>query len=60
MAEFLRIKRRGERCPETATVTGAPEDSALVCDLNPDHPGPLHYDDTDQVWWAADRAVSRG
>jgi hypothetical protein len=26
----------------------------LRCDLAPDHPGPLHYDESDEIWWFSD------
>ena len=34
-------------------VSGQP-DAELRCDLPPKHPGPLHYDDYDQIWWSSD------
>ncbi len=53
MAELLRIVERGERCAETARVTAADDDGLLICDFKPDHPGPLHYDKVDKIWWSA-------
>lgn len=54
MADLLKIVRRGETCPAGVTVTGE-ADASLICDLEPDHPGPLHYDATDAIWWSTDR-----
>jgi hypothetical protein len=54
LAELLRIVERGERCAETARVTAADDDGLLICDLKPGHLGPLHYDNTDKIWWSAD------
>jgi hypothetical protein len=52
MAELLKLALRGEVCPAEAQV-GA-DSVGLVCDLNPGHPGPLHYDRIDRIWWFAD------
>jgi hypothetical protein len=58
---LLAIVRRGLRCQEWAQVgntVGNTDDSpttgTLVCNLKPGHPGPLHYDATDRIWWRAD------
>ena len=26
----------------------------LTCDLSPDHPGELHFDEVDRIWWKRD------
>lgn len=55
MAELLRIVRRGPDCGAVKPVSGPNEHGAyLRCDLGPDHPGPMHYDSADLIWWFAD------
>jgi hypothetical protein len=53
---LLGIVKRGERCAETAAVREAADADesvgVLVCSLGPNHPGPLHYDAIDGIWWA--------
>lgn len=52
MADLLKIALRGARCEKTVQVGS--DDVGLVCDLSPDHVGPLHYDSYDQIWWYTD------
>lgn len=54
MAELLGTALRGPHCSTMAAVSGSDdvEKSWLLCDLKPDHDGPLHYDATDHIWWA--------
>ena len=56
MAELLKALYRGPRCTATARV-GAVDDGdqsgTLLCNLQPEHPGPLHYDAADRIWWSA-------
>ena len=57
MAEpLLSVVRRGPRCDQWQLVTSSDgEQSAHVaCNLKPGHPGPLHYDEADGIWWAVD------
>lgn len=56
MAELLKVALRGEHCNASKVVSGSGGESAayLLCDQEPDHLGPLHYDVTDRIWWAAD------
>lgn len=53
MPELLKIVLRGLTCSTWKKVGGTGE-SWLRCDLKPDHPGPLHYDEDDRIWWFAD------
>jgi hypothetical protein len=54
MAELLRVVRRGPDCGTVKAVSGPDEHGAyLRCDLAPGHPGPLHYDSADRIWWFA-------
>jgi hypothetical protein len=57
MADFLKIVLRGENCQAMVTVGSVPPGhlGQLVCDLQPGHSGPLHYDKVDSIWWSADR-----
>lgn len=56
MAELIRLALRGEHCTEEADVTvgGGEGHAVLICDLQAQHPGPLHYDMQERVWWAKD------
>ena len=54
MPELLRTVSRGAHCIAVASVGGGEGGGYLMCSLKPDHPGPLHYDDQDQIWWFAD------
>jgi hypothetical protein len=55
MAELLKVMFRGITCDKRATVRGFGDEAGyLQCDLTPGHPGPLHYDAGDRIWWAAD------
>ena len=52
MAELLKTTNRAAgRCEAEAPISDL---ASLLCDLTRDHPGPLHYDRTDGIWWAAD------
>lgn len=42
--------RRASRCPESVDVGGG-TGAYLQCDLTEGHPGPLHYDRADGIWW---------
>jgi hypothetical protein len=53
VAELLKIVRRGPRCGVRRNVSGG-DGGYLRCDLAPDHPGPLHYDESDEIWWFSD------
>jgi hypothetical protein len=57
VAELLTLALRGERCTEEKDITvgGGNGHAILVCDLKPGHPGPLHYDHVDRVWWSVDK-----
>jgi hypothetical protein len=44
--------RRADQCLAHVPVSGE-IDAVLICDLKRDHPGPLHYDRTDEIWWAS-------
>lgn len=42
-------------CTKTTDVTieaGAQDSALLICGLEPDHDGDLHYDPVDKIWWA--------
>jgi hypothetical protein len=58
VAEFLSLVWRGENCPASAIVGSVAEPGTapgtLQCGLKPGHPGPLHYDAVDRIWWSAD------
>lgn len=58
MTELLRVVLRGESCAVTAIVGSLARPGhvggTLICDLKPGHTGPLHYDNTDKIWWSAD------
>lgn len=57
MAEpLLSVVRRGSRCPAWQPVSSPDGEQLthLACNLKPDHPGPLHFDEADGIWWAAD------
>ena len=53
---LLALGSGSNRCPADKDITGSGGDghAVLVCDLKQDHPGPLHYDRVDRVWWSAD------
>lgn len=54
MAELLKIVRRhANRCGASRAVGGG-DGAYLQCDLSDGHPGPLHYDDADEIWWYSD------
>ncbi len=53
MAELLRTMARGPVCTAWHPMNGD-QTVFLRCDLRENHPGPLHYDAADQIWWHAD------
>jgi len=54
VAELLKIVRRhAGRCGASRAVGGG-DGAYLQCDLADGHPGPLHYDDSDEIWWFSD------
>ena len=54
MAEILKIVRRGPRCTTWRNISGGEGGGYLQCDLTDGHPGPLHYDESDEIWWFSD------
>jgi hypothetical protein len=51
---LLSVVRRGAHCAAEQEVSGGDDRAYLLCDLKPDHDGPLHFDVTDRIWWSAD------
>jgi hypothetical protein len=51
---LLSVVRRGLHCAAEHEVSGGDERAYLRCDLKVPHPGPLHYDAYDKIWWSAD------
>jgi hypothetical protein len=54
MVELLKIVRRGVRCVAYRGIGGGDGNGYLRCDLASGHPGPLHYDESDEIWWFSD------
>jgi hypothetical protein len=53
MGDLLKVKMRGAHCDASAVVSGSDMGAVyLLCNLAIGHPGPLHYDAIDEIWWA--------
>lgn len=47
-------------CRVFVIVSGDEENTELICGLQDGHPGPLHHDGVDGIWWALDDAPHEG